>query len=82
MKPSRAESNKTQTSDTDPDDARLIPETCPSFLARGLCLAPRRLLSCQGLKLSAVLLCSQLRSPVWMEGDDFNTEAVMNICGK
>lgn len=29
-----------------------------------------------------MLLCSQLRSPVWMEGDDFNTEAVMNICGK
>lgn len=28
------------------------------------------------------VLCSQLRAQEWMEGDDFNTEAVMNICGE
>lgn len=27
-------------------------------------------------------VCLQLRAPEWMEGDDFNTEAVMNICGE
>lgn len=29
-----------------------------------------------------IFVCSQLRAPEWMEGDDFNTEAVMNICGE
>lgn len=29
-----------------------------------------------------VFVCSQLRAQEWMEGDDFNTEAVMNICGE
>lgn len=29
-----------------------------------------------------VYVCLQLRAPEWMEGDDFNTEAVMNICGE
>lgn len=28
------------------------------------------------------IVCSQLRAHEWMEGDDFNTEAVMNICGE
>lgn len=27
-------------------------------------------------------VCSQSRAREWMEGDDFNTEAVMNICGE
>lgn len=31
---------------------------------------------------SADLVCLQLRAPEWMEGDDFNTQAVMNICGE
>lgn len=30
----------------------------------------------------SLCLCLQLRAPEWMEGDDFNTEAVMNICGE
>lgn len=29
-----------------------------------------------------VFVCSQSRAQEWMEGDDFNTEAVMNICGE
>lgn len=31
---------------------------------------------------SVAFVCSQLRAPEWMEGDDFNTQAVMNICGE
>lgn len=27
-------------------------------------------------------VCRQLRAQGWMEGDDFNTQAVMNICGE
>lgn len=35
-----------------------------------------------GLTVVDVFVCLQLRALEWMEGDDFNTEAVMNICGE